>query len=73
MNIPMWIISVAVVGAAGHPAGVLAVGNAVGVAVAVTVAVAVVVGLALEVAVGGIAVLTEVHAASTNPIATTPR
>jgi hypothetical protein len=73
MNIPMWIISAAVVGAAGHPAGVLAVANAVAVAVAVALAVAVGVGLAPGVAVGGIALLTEVHAASTNPIATTTR
>jgi hypothetical protein len=71
MNIPIRIISAAVVGAAGHPGGVPAVANGVTLAVAVAVAVAAGLGLALGVAVGGIAVLTEVQAARTNPIATT--
>jgi hypothetical protein len=73
MNIPIWIISAAVVGAGGHPAGVLAVANGVAVAVAVALAVGVGVagGLALSEAAGGDAVAAEVHAARTSPSTTT--
>jgi hypothetical protein len=77
MNVPIWIISAAVVGAGAHPAGVLAVaaGLAVAVGVAGGVGVAASVGdaggLALGEAAGGVAVAAEVHAASTSP-STTP-
>jgi hypothetical protein len=72
MNIPIWIISAAVVGAGGHPAGVLAVAAGVAVSVAVGVAVGVGVGVGVAVALGeaagGVEVLAEVHAARTSPI-----
>jgi hypothetical protein len=75
MNIPIWIIWAAVVGAGGHPGGGLAVAGGVagGVAVAVAVGVKVADGVALGDAAGGVAVLVEVHAARTNPSATAMR
>jgi glycerate kinase len=75
MNMPIWIIWAAVVGAGGHPGGVLAVaaGVVVAVAAALGVAVRVADGVALGEAAGGVAVLVEVHAARTNPSATAMR
>jgi hypothetical protein len=75
MSIPIWIIWAAVVGAGGHPGGVLAVaaGVAVALAVAVGVAARVAGGAALGEAAGGVALLVEVHAARTNPSMTAMR